>query len=53
LPLALLCAAVPAYAWIYLPESIRDYTDLPPNPREGGGALWQGRRVIPGLMLSN
>lgn len=30
--LCMLCAAFPAQAWIYLPESIRDYSNLPPNP---------------------
>ena len=29
---SLLCAAFPAHAWIYLPESVSSYTNLPPNP---------------------
>lgn len=30
--LSLLCAAFPAQAWIYLPETISSYTNLPSNP---------------------
>lgn len=30
--LSMLCAAFPAQAWIYLPESISEFPNLPPNP---------------------
>ena len=33
LALCLLFAAFPAHAWIYLPETIWDYSNLPPNPK--------------------